>query len=124
MKEFGSVGKNLKLLKEELQGVYDGNGGIISNPRMEALKEEINTSMEKEETMWCQRSRIAWPKEGHTIFFHSKTSQRRKSNCIVGLRDTSRRWQEEEKVVEDIVVSYFKDIFFSDPVDKLEEVLD
>ena len=46
---------------------------------MKVLKEEINLLLAKEATMWLQRSKIMWLKDGdkNTKFFHGKALQRR-----------------------------------------------
>lgn len=69
---FGNVRKELAKKKEllvvsEMEAQTHGQ-----NARLRALKEEINTLLDKEARMWSQRSRTLWLKNGdnNTKFFH------------------------------------------------------
>lgn len=77
--------------------------------------QSIDELLAREETMWRQRSRVDWLKEGdhNTAFFHARASQRHKKKLIKEIQDNQRHWIEEENRVEDVVVNYFKSIFSS-----------
>lgn len=62
---------------------HDGNLGANIN----RLRKEINDLLDSEETLWHQRSKIHWYREGdrNTKFFHALASKRRKKNTILSL---------------------------------------
>ena len=69
---FGNVRKELAK-KKELMVVAEMEAQVLGqNTRLRALKEEINTLLDKEARMWSQRSRTLWLKNGdnNTKFFH------------------------------------------------------
>ncbi|KAL5736834.1 hypothetical protein ACOSQ2_031622 [Xanthoceras sorbifolium] len=57
------------------------------------LGDKIDGLLLKDEIFWRQRSRALWLKEGdkNTKNFHSKASQRKKRNQILGLVDDDGR---------------------------------
>lgn len=63
----------------------DGSmGGEINN-----LRKEINDLLDSEEIMWQQQAKVQWLKLGdrNTKYFHSKASERRRKNTILGLEN-------------------------------------
>ena len=75
--------KKLKELhKAEEMGLYNSNPDCILQ-----LHDDIQALKLKEETMWKQRSRNNWLKDGdsNTKFFHSRATQQNKQNYIMGL---------------------------------------
>jgi hypothetical protein len=73
-----------------------------------------------EETMWRQRSRAIWLKEGdkNTSFFHGKAKQRGKVNVIKKLKDESGIWWHGDDKVERVLLNFFSELFASsNPVD-------
>ena len=76
--------KRKELAKAEERAIRGGDLGP-----MKTLQEEINLLLDKEATMWRQRAKILWLKDGdkNTKFFHSKASQRRRRNYIIRLLD-------------------------------------
>ena len=91
---FGNVKHEIERKRKELSKAEKRaiSGG---DPRpMKTLQEKINLLLDKEATMWRQRSRILWLKDGdkNTRFFHSKASQRRRRNYITRLHDADDNW--------------------------------
>lgn len=91
---FGNVKRGIERKRKELSKAEQRaiRGG---DPRhMNALQEEINLLLDKEATMWRQRSKILWLRDGdkNTKFFHSKASQRRRRNYITRLHDVGGNW--------------------------------
>ena len=100
--------KKVQIHELECQPKEYYDGGAIN-----ALNTKINGMMEKEKITWRQKSRVSWLWEGdwNTKFFHECTSQRRRTNTILGLRDSDDVWQENPMELERIAVSYFQHVF-------------
>ena len=90
------------------------------------LKEEINLLLDKEATMWRQRSKIMWLKDGdkNTKFFHSKASQRLRRNYITRLHDANGNWCTHQQQINDTIVDCYIDLFTTSRSEHLEEVVD
>ena len=86
---FGNVKREIERKRKELAKAEERaiRGGDLGP--MKTLQEEINLLLDKEATMWRQRAKILWLKDGdkNTKFFHSKASQRRRRNYIIRLLD-------------------------------------
>ncbi|KAK1392380.1 hypothetical protein POM88_011436 [Heracleum sosnowskyi] len=78
--------------------------------RLEKVMDDLNS---KHEAHWYLRSRVVEIRDGdkNTNYFHHKASQRKRRNNIEGLYDSNGEWQEEEEKIEDIVVSYYDNLF-------------
>ncbi|KAL0011082.1 hypothetical protein SO802_006190 [Lithocarpus litseifolius] len=78
--------------RNTIEGLVDANG------------KDLCIWLEREETMWNQRSRAGWLRSGdkNTKFFHAKASNRRQRNTIEGLVDANGSWQTEEEKIADL----------------------
>ena len=95
---FGHVHNTLAKKLKELKWAEE-DGYYVSNPtKIYQLRDEIQKLKYREESMWKQRSRNAWLKEGdsNTRYFHSRANQRNKQNFISGLKDNAGVWVEDE----------------------------
>ena len=124
--EFSHVSRKISELQKrlewiELQPTTPNIAQLMRNTRI-----ELNGWLEKEDAMWCQRSRLTWFQEGdrNTRFFHTKTSARYKKNLIEGLMDANGVWQEEEQIIEEIVVDYYKNLFTTSNPRNFNEILE
>ncbi|KAK7855155.1 hypothetical protein CFP56_029352, partial [Quercus suber] len=116
-----TLAKKLKDLKwAEEEGCYASNPGKIYQ-----LREEIQKLKYREESMWKQRSRNAWLKEGdsNTRYFHCRANQRNQRNFISGLEDNDGGWVEEESRLGGIVEDYFRTIFSSSNPSGFDSIL-
>ena len=79
------------------------------------LKKEINSLMDKEERIWCQRSHTLYLKDDdrNTRFFHCRATQRRQRNLIMGIRNQSNDWCTQPNQISAIFLEYYQQLFSS-----------
>ena len=75
--------------------------------------------------MWHQRSRLSWLQYGdkNTSFFHSKASSQFQNNFIEGMLDSNDRWVEDQCEIENVVLSYYSELFKSSYPIEFAEIL-
>ena len=110
---FRSSQQKIHQLGEALRRLEDRAMGEENHHEMKKLRAEMNELLERDEIMWCQRSRVQWLKEGNgnTKFFHNKANQRRRKNAIEKLKDEHERIQADPTIIEQIIVNYFTQIY-------------
>ena len=124
-KMFGHVRNSLTKKLKDLK-VVEENGSYRNNSeRMYKLRGEIQSLKNREESMWKQRSRNAWLKEGdsNTRFFHCRATQRNRRNFIEGLEDETGLWEVDETRMGKVLEQYFNSIFTSSDPMGFEEIL-
>ena len=93
---FGNVRRELERLKKLL--VEAESAAMVSgeNFRVRQLKKEIEVLLDRESTMWAQRSRLLWARNGdrNTKYFHSRATQRLRRNKVEGIRDSEGIWRD------------------------------
>nr|XP_023875744.1 uncharacterized protein LOC111988195 [Quercus suber] len=84
---FGNIPKRIKEKREALHSLTELDCDGSHCDAINELRKELNELLDSEETLWHQRSKIFWYKEGdrNTKFFHTRASERRKKNAILGL---------------------------------------
>ncbi|PNX92710.1 ribonuclease H [Trifolium pratense] len=120
---------NLGTIKKELESVE----GKLKDPRLwaetaedltrfKALEKHHGELLKRQETMWRQRSRAVWLKDGdqNTKFFHNKASQRSKVNEIKKIKDEDGVWWRGDQNVERVLINYFEDLFTSSNPSNIE----
>ncbi|CAL9013386.1 unnamed protein product, partial [Prunus brigantina] len=121
---FGNVRNQLKYAYKELAALQ---GRLTTDQSVLKAKVEktISELLEKQETMWRQRSRVAWLKEGdkNTRFFHGRASSRSKRNRVDGIFDENHVWQNDERRIGDLFCDYFKTLFSSSGSQQMERIL-
>lgn len=92
---------------------------------MLALKSELATLLVREEKYWKQRAKAHWLKcrDLNTRFYHQMTSTHKKWNKISGLFDDDGVWTENLGGLENIILSYFTNLFTpSESVSDIEQI--
>jgi hypothetical protein len=124
-KEYRTSEIRKELLEIETQlnnhDLWDGSPDNITKFReLEAKHSEL---LQTEETMWQQRSRATWLKEGdkNSKFFHAKAKQRGRINSIKKLKDDRGVWWNGRDKVEKVLVDYFAGLFTSSNPTRVEQ---
>lgn len=80
------------------------------------FRRDLDITLEWEEMLWYQKSRVNWIKDGdrNTTFFHLSTIARRWRNKIAAIKDEEGNWIEDKEAVKDHVLSYFTNLFRDD----------
>ena len=96
--------------KEERAAMLSGN-----NFRVKQVKKDIEVLQDRESTMWAQRSRILWAKQGdrNTKYFHCCATKRFRINSMEGIRDESGIWRAKQEEMAVVMVNYYKTFFSS-----------
>ena len=86
---------------------------------------DLNGLLDSEEVLWHQRSKIHWYKESdrNTKFFHTRASERRRKNSILGLWNDDDCWCDDRDSIARTVVDYFTKIYISCSLNRIEEVI-
>ena len=125
MAKFGSLVKDIEETRAKLSVFYDDSPSAHPDTVRIGLETYLHELLARQETYWKQRSRVMWLAEGdmNTKFFHQQASNRRKKNTIKGLFNSQGAWCTEDKEMEDIVISYFSELFSSSNPSGIDEVL-
>ena len=123
---FGNVRRELEklrnlLLKAENEAVLSGD-----NTRVRQLKKDIEVLRDREATMWAQRSRLLWARQGdrNTKYFHSYATKRYRKNLIGGVRDYEGICKVHPKEIAPVFVDYYKKLFSSSGHIEVSRVLE
>lgn len=120
----GGIKKELLSIESQLKNVTmwdDDSDGILAFKDLERRHAHL---LKVEETMWRQRSRALWLKEGdkNTKFFHGKAKQRGKTNKIKKLKNEEGIWKHGEENVENVLIQFFDELFSSSNPMGVEDV--
>ena len=122
---FGNIRQMLKKKKKQLvqAEALSMRGG--SHEQVRILRGEVHDLMVKEDVMWHQRARVEWLKNGdlNTSYFHSRATQRNKKNFISKLVLEDNTVVEDEKMIGEAMVNYFRHIFTSTTPSEFEPIL-
>ena len=112
---FGNVRRELEKLKKLLPKVEEEVILRGDNTRVRELKKEIEEWCDKEATMWAQRSRILWARQGdkNSRYFYSCATKRYRKNLIESMRDEKGSWKTNPEDFTKILVSYYHSLFNS-----------
>lgn len=111
--KFKNIGRELEKACQNLARLNVSNS---DHTELRRATDHMNELLYREEMLWLQWSRISWLKEGdrNTKFFHSRSVWRAKKNRISKLRDRSETIQNSAIVLENMTISYFKEVFKAD----------
>lgn len=113
---FGSVRRKIKELRKKLENLQKLPQGEWVVEEARSVENELNQCLKLEETMWYQRSRVLWLKDGdrNSSFFHKKASQRKQRNTIRQIINEDGVCFTKRKDIEKIMVNYFQELFKSE----------
>ncbi|KAL0399388.1 UNVERIFIED_CONTAM: hypothetical protein Sradi_2282100 [Sesamum radiatum] len=106
---------NKKRLETELQRLSEGPRSSEVVERCAQLRHELERIAAHEETLWRQRSKEVWLREGdrNTGFFHRKASRRFQTNLITRLKNSAGLWVDNEKDIQQCIVDHFAHVYAS-----------
>ncbi|KAH6760569.1 hypothetical protein C2S51_017518 [Perilla frutescens var. frutescens] len=114
--EFGSVKHKIRDLQQQLSNIQAQPQSISNVQNSKRIESELDRVLKMEESMWYQRSKALWLKEGdrNSRFFHQKANQRQKRNNIRRLKNENGDWIYKKKEIEQQLSEYFCELFSSD----------
>lgn len=77
---------------------------------------EYNDILKQEESLWLQKSRVWWLKEGegHTKFFHATTVIRRRASRITCLENNQGEWIENVDELKCMARNFYELLYSSE----------
>jgi len=122
----GEIKKEISRIEEMLKDPSLWSESMEDHMRYKSLEKEYGELLKRQETMWRQRSRAVWLKDGdgNTKFFHNKASQRAKVNHISKLKDEDGAWWKGEEQIERVLITYFDDLFSTSNPSNIEATCD
>ncbi|XP_027086733.2 uncharacterized protein [Coffea arabica] len=113
--KFGNVCSAADDLRKKIAKLQQGTLSDAVNSHIGTLTSQLEAILDRENTMWKQRSKTHWYREGdrNTAFFHAQASKRRKQNQINGLFNDAGQWCNSHDDLEHIILDHFGSIFSS-----------
>lgn len=113
---FGNIRGNKRRILARLEGIQKGLALWPSQYLIDLdrnLREDYKGWLEKERTLWRQKSSANWLLEGerNTRIFHSTTIMNRKRNRILALKDGHEQWVYDKRDLEMIINNHFKSLY-------------
>ncbi|KAL0448870.1 UNVERIFIED_CONTAM: putative mitochondrial protein [Sesamum latifolium] len=114
-RSFGHLNRKAKELEERIIFLQSRHSTENVHGELKKYRAEIERCLAEEEIMWKQRGKADWLKEGdrNTGFFHEKASHRHRLNRIERLKNSDDLWCHEKVEIQNIIVSYFNELFTS-----------
>jgi exonuclease III len=125
---FGNINqgkKNIEDKMRKLQEICIAEGYTEDRKKEEIqMTQEWEARCQQEETLWRQKSRIRWLREGerNTKFFHRTTIARRAHNKILKIKDQDGIERESHKEIETTLVNHFHGIAQEPNKDRTEAI--
>lgn len=107
--------KRIVELRDEIANLQKKEQTNQCKEAINSLRSELEHVYMDEEIYWRQRCKNLWAQERdrNTRYFHSRATQRRKTNRIMGLEDMMGVWKDKVGEVERIITDYFGGLFQS-----------
>ncbi|KAM1951519.1 hypothetical protein ACFX15_006123 [Malus domestica] len=111
--KFGQRSRQIQKLMDhlgQLQLNWRGNSHEI-----EELTKKVDRLWRQEESVWQQKSRVQWLKDGdaNTKFFHQSTIQRRRRNQVISLKNGQGNWVDTPGQIRRLIDNHFVELFTS-----------
>jgi molybdopterin converting factor small subunit len=123
---FGSVRREVKKLKEELEEAKVQ--ALVANTSLEvrAIEQRLHEMYDTEEVMYKQRSRQDWLKAGdrNTRYFQNRATHRRRKNTIKFLKRDNGSRCDTDAGMREMARAFYANLFSSEGSSNLERILD
>nr|GMC67909.1 LINE-type retrotransposon LIb DNA [Ipomoea batatas] len=112
---FGNIFKRKRQLEARIKGLqqspdYPNSEGIQNLEHQLIL--DLNNVLDQEETLWFQKARVQWIREGdrYTRFYHNSAIIKRNRNRIWSLK-LNGVWTDDEPTLKMHVIDFFSTLF-------------
>ena len=117
---FGNVFQNLKSTEDQVliaQFNFYDNPTEDNRIQLETARSNLSTMYLQVETLWRQKSRVQWLKEGdnNTSFFNTTVVSNRKKSYISQLQNNQGDWIDDQAALRQMAVDFFQKAFSSEP---------
>ena len=115
---FGLCQSHISELTQLIMGIQ-GKEMFVSNAQKEAkLQGELNEWLARYDTIWKQKSREIWLRDGdrNTKLFHLSTIIRRRHNAINAIRNDAGGWILDKKEIGQHIREKFKVLFTEEEI--------
>jgi hypothetical protein len=115
---FGLCQTRIKELSTKLEQVQAGSVSEKNSLMEASIQKELNSWLLNNESLWKQKSRQVWLKEGdkNYKFFHLSTIIRRRRNAIDAIKGDDGVWITNKAEIRNHIVSRFQSLYTSEPV--------
>ncbi|KAA3453503.1 reverse transcriptase [Gossypium australe] len=117
---YGYIGTRKRQLLRSLGNIQkamdQSTSRRLANLEVE-VRDELENVLNHEELLWRQKARCDWLQFGdkNTKFFHRRTMQRRKFNCILALHLSNGEWCSEQDILSDEAVKFLENLYGENP---------
>jgi hypothetical protein len=115
---FGHCQSRINDIMEEIEKIQCGAISEENFAKEAKLQNDLSIWLSRNESMWRQKSRETWLKDGdhNSKFFHISTIIRRKKNSIDAIRGEDGVWIMKCSEIRDYMVGNFQLLFSEEPI--------
>ncbi|BFG40501.1 hypothetical protein CerSpe_267750 [Prunus speciosa] len=126
MEKVGLNPRQIRGVQDKLNAIQSRDLTPQATQYQRQLTNELDVLLEREETLWRQRSRIAWLKSGdkNTKFFHAQAKLRGHRNFLKGVFDSDNVWVSSKNAMGSVFCDYFQQLFSSYGARNVDGILD